>query len=90
MGSGVNAIDALSQHHVDGSLGPKGCGSDHDAFKRLVTSKIVFGQWRALIGIFRLGIHYANAAFIFGLPKCNCRLRAAMAAADDENIIMHQ
>ena len=90
MRGSINRLHALAEQHIHRTLRPKRSRPDHDAFKRLVAREIVLGQWWALIRIFRLGIDDSDAAFEFCLPQCDGRLRTAMAATDDENVIMHR
>ena len=90
MRGGINRLHPLAKQHIYRTFFPKRSRPDHDAFKRLVAREIVLGQWWPLIRIFRLGIDDSDAAFEFCLPQCDGRLRTAMAATDDENVIMHR
>ena len=75
-----------AEQHLHPALGPEGCGPDQQSFEAFLPGQIVLRQSWPLVRQVRLGADDSDAPFKAVLAKRDRRLRAGMAAADDQHV----
>ena len=71
-------------------LRPEGFGPDQHPLEILLAGEIFLGERRPLVGRLRLGADQADRAREAELAKLDRGLGAAMAGADDDDVVMGQ
>ncbi len=84
----IDGLHPVAEQHVDLALFPEGGGADEDAVEDLVAGEIFLRQWRAFIGWVFFVTDHGDGPFKAELTKRNGSLRACMARAYDQNVIM--
>ena len=86
-GGGIDMGDAAAEEHRDIAFLPEGGRTDQQAIESLVPGEIFLGQRRAFVGQIRLVADNGDAAAELRLAQRDRRLRAAVAGADDHNVV---